>query len=112
MHDVIVITAVNVIFRGHISPYHANFIDSCVETCGPMDQAGFLRIHRDGRAGCPPVANKEVGGLATAFNLTEIRRAQSGGAFDDKSKILASAWSSSDVASASRHVKLETAVVC
>ena len=58
-----------------------------------------------------PVALKEVGGLATAYNLVNNRRAQSGGAFDDRFKLLASAWSSSSVASACRHARPETEVV-
>ena len=35
--------------------------------------------HRDGPAPAVPVAYRQVGGLATAFYLTESRRAQSGG---------------------------------
>ena len=43
-------------------------------------------------------AYKEVGGLATAFAIDKIHRPQSGGAFDDKFKLLSSTWSSSCVA--------------
>jgi len=54
---------------------------------------------------------KEVGGPRHRLQPDRDSQSPEWGAFDDKFKILASAWSSSDLASASRHVKLETAVV-
>jgi hypothetical protein len=45
--------------------------------------------YQDGQLAAVPVAYKEVRGLAGAFNLLIRRRAQSGGAFDDKSELFA-----------------------
>jgi hypothetical protein len=85
-----------------------------LKTCGPMDQAGLLPFHTGmvgpsariptGFVGLPAVAvaYKEVGGLATAFDPIKSRRAQSGGAFDEKSRLFAPACPSSHPASASR----------
>ncbi len=79
-----------------------------------MDQADVLRIPTGivglsvripiGIVGLSAVgvAYKEAGGLATAVDPIKSRRAQSGGAFDDKFKLLAPAWSSFHLASASR----------
>jgi hypothetical protein len=57
------------------------------------------------------MANREVGGLATAFSAVKNGRAQEWGGFDDKFKLLASTWSIADVASASGYARLATAVV-
>jgi hypothetical protein len=77
-----------------------------------MDDPGTLRISTE-----MVQSSLFRGGMrrwvASRHHLGPDRDSQSPewGAFDGKFKILASAWSSSYVASVFRHVKLETAVV-